>query len=481
MSHTTLIEQARWLVAWDETTRSHRYLRDADLAFTDGRIIHVGGRYDGPVDRRIDARKYCLMPGLVNVHSHPLSEPMNKGIGEDGGTPTLGLSGLYDLMGAFGPDTAEGFQACAQAAYCELLRSGVTTLVDLSVPYAGWEEIAERSGLRVVLAPMFRSARWFTTDGKSVDYEWSDDAGQSAMRDALATIDSAMNNRSGRLSGMVVPSQVDTCTPKLLAQAKAAANDRHISFQIHAAQSLVEFAEMSRRHGLTSLQWLDSQDLLDENTIIAHAIFVDSHSWIKWGTRKDIDLLAERGTGVAHCPTVFVRHGMLLEHFALYADKGITLGIGTDTFPHNMLEEIRMAVLLARTATPTLEATPTSLLFDAATIGGARLLKRDDIGCLRAGAKADFVLVDIDHPAMRPCRDPIRSWVHTAADRAVAHVYVDGRQVVKDAQVTTIDERDVLQRLDEFAAISESKVAQKHYSKRPALEVAPLTYPSAKA
>ena len=104
---------------------------------------------------------------------------------------------------------------------------------------------------------------------------------------------------------------------------------------------------------------------MDEDTIIAHAIFVDTHSWVKWGTRRDIELLAERGCGVAHCPTVFVRHGMLLEHFGLYVEKGITLGLGTDTFPHNMLEEIRMATLLARTATSTLETTPTSTLFDA--------------------------------------------------------------------------------------------------------------------
>ena len=168
---------------------------------------------------------------------------------------------------------------------------------------------------------------------------------------------------------------------------------------------------------------------------------------------------------------------MLLEHFGLYVEKGITLGLGTDTFPHNMLEEIRMATLLARTATPTLETTPTSMLFDAATLGGAKLLKRDDIGCLKPGAKADFLLVDANQPSMRPLRDPLRSLIHTAADRAVTHVYIDGEQVVKDGEVVTIDERAALDRLDGFAAVSASKVPEKHYTKGSALEVSPLLYP----
>ncbi len=169
MTDTTVIRNATWLVAWDGMAPGggHRYLKNADLAFRGETIVHLGPGYDGPVAREVDGAGLCVLPGLIDVHAHPMSEPLNKGFSEDAGNPRLGWSGLYDFMPAYGPDQA-GMRDCAEAAYAELLLSGVTTLVDLSVPYPGWLELALRSGLRTVLAPMFRSARWYTDNGHAI-------------------------------------------------------------------------------------------------------------------------------------------------------------------------------------------------------------------------------------------------------------------------------------------------------------------------
>ena len=136
MTQTNVVRKAAWVIAWDETRQDHRYLKDADVAFADDRILQVGRHYDGPVDHEIDGAKLLVMPGLINIHSHPMSEPMSKGFAEDAGNPRLGMSGLYDYMPVYSPDAA-GTLACAMVAYAELLKSGVTTLVDLSVPYPG--------------------------------------------------------------------------------------------------------------------------------------------------------------------------------------------------------------------------------------------------------------------------------------------------------------------------------------------------------
>ena len=139
-----------------------------------------------------------------------------------------------------------------------------------------------------------------------------------------------------------------------------------------------------------------------------------------------------------------------MESFGDYVRAGINMGIGTDTTPHNMLEEIRKAGTLARVASRDINNVSTGMLFHAATVGGAKALMRDDIGRLAMGAKADIVLVDLHHPDMMPARDPLRSLVFHAADRAVKDVYVGGRKIVADGKVTTLDHKAAGERLTEM-------------------------------
>jgi 5-methylthioadenosine/S-adenosylhomocysteine deaminase len=136
---------------------------------------------------------------------------------------------------------------------------------------------------------------------------------------------------------------------------------------------------------------------------------------------------------------VFSRYGQMMEDVGNYIRKGVNVAMGTDTEPQNMAEEVRMASTLGRAAAKGVRGVWLSELFHAATIGGARALGRDDLGRIGVGAKADLVLLDLEAPGMRPVRDPLRSFFFSAADRAVRHVFVDGQQVVKDFEVTTID------------------------------------------
>ena len=346
-SKITLIRNADWVVAWDPDGSEHIYLNDVDIAFQGDRIIHVGSHFTGQADVTIDGRYLLVMPGLINIHSHPASEPMNQGINDELGSPRLYNTSLYEYMPLFKPDP-EGATAAVQVAYCELLMSGVTTLVDISAPHSEWLDLMVKSGLRGVLAPSYRSAVWGTQNGYSVEYIWDEAAGRSGMEAAMKLIDAAERHPSGRLSGMISPAQVDTCTPELLKDSLDAAMEKELPLQIHAAQSVVEFQEMVRRHGLTPIEWLHRLGLLTPRTIIGHGIYLDHHSSINWYIRSDLDRLARSGTSVAHCPTVFSRRGMKLEDFGGYLAAGVNMGLGTDTYPHNMIEEIRAAIIFGR-------------------------------------------------------------------------------------------------------------------------------------
>ena len=472
---TTRIRNADWVVAFDAAAGKHVYRRGIDVEFTGNTIMHVGASRGGAVNHEIDGRGLLVMPGLIDIHAHPSSESLLKGLTDEAGSPKLYNSSLYEYLFLFQNDAA-GTRAASEVSLSELLMSGVTTLCDLSLEHEGWLDTLGESGMRVYAAPMFRSGRWRTGDGHSVTYEWNEAGGRKAMESALRLIERAQQHPSGRLSGMVCPAQIDTCTPDLISDAANAARERHLPFQIHAAQSVVEFQEIMRRHGKTPIEWLQSLGALGPNAVIGHGIFLDHHSWLHWNSRDDVGRLAESATNIAHCPTVFMRRGITLQDFGAYRRAGINLGLGTDTFPHNFMEEMRNAAYAARISAGDVHALRTTDIFDAATLGGAKALGREDIGRLAPGARADLVLVDITHPAMRPVYDPIRSMIYAGAERAIRQVYVDGSQVVKDGRALAFDYADAAARLEAAQARAIEKVPQFDWARRSVAVLMPLTY-----
>ncbi|MEA2740943.1 MAG: hypothetical protein QOH05_4250 [Acetobacteraceae bacterium] len=472
----TLIRNAGMVIGWDAATGNHRYLSDADVAFDGGAITFVGRGYAGPADVVVDGAGMMVMPGLVNIHSHPSSEPMNKGLIDEIGSPGFYNSSLYEYLPIFRAD-AEAVPDCVRVALSELLLSGVTTLADLSMAHPGWLDLLADSGMRVCIAPMFRSARWFTRNGHLVEYEWNETAGEKAMTEALSLIDRSEQHPSGRLFGMVVPAQIDTCSESLLRDSFAEAKARGVSWQIHAAQSVSEFHEITRRHGFTPIGWLDHLGLLSERSIIGHGIFLDDHPSTPWHTKTDLARLADTGTTVAHCPTVFARRGITLKDFGRYLRAGVNMGVGTDTYPHNMLDELRLVSYLARTQAGDPRTMNSTDLFNAATIGGARALGRDDIGRLSVGCRADMVLVDMTHPMMRPTHDPVRSLIYAAGDRAIRTVFVDGEKVVDDGRVLTMDYPAAAAALHEAQVRVRANVPRLDWDRRSAEAISPLTFP----
>jgi cytosine/adenosine deaminase-related metal-dependent hydrolase len=475
---TTVIRNADMVIAWDSDTKSHVYLPDADIAFDGGVLTFVGRNYPGPADTTIDGTGKMVMPGLVNIHAHPSSEPMNKGLTDEVGSPGFYNSSLYEYLPIYRAD-AQAVPDCVRVALSELLLSGVTTLADLSMAHPGWLDLLAEAGMRVCIAPMFRSARWYTKNGHMVEYAWDEAAGEKAMTEALALIERAEQHPSGRLFGMVCPAQIDTCSESLLRDSHAEAKARGVSWQIHAAQSVSEFHEITRRHGFSPIGWLDHLGLLSERSIIGHGIFLDDHPSTPWHTRTDLARLAETGTTVAHCPTVFARRGITLKDLGRYQHAGVNMGLGTDTYPHNMLDELRLAAYLARTQANNPRTLTSTDLFSAATIGGAKALGRDDIGRLAPGCRADLVLVDITHPMMRPAHDPLRSLIYSAGDRAVRSVFVDGQMVVDNGQVLTMDYPAAAAALHEAQKRIKANVPNLDWDHRSAETLSPPTFRTA--
>jgi cytosine/adenosine deaminase-related metal-dependent hydrolase len=477
MTSTTCIRNAACIVAWDTANQRHAYLKGGDVAFAGDTIRYVGRHYDGAVDAAIDGRDFMVMPGLINLHSHPSTEPFYRGVREEHGVPAMYMSGLYERSLALQPDS-DARKAGKQVAFCEMLLCGTTSVADLSGIDEGWIDLAAQSGLRVFLAPSYASARWHPDNGWALKYRWDEAAGRRGLDAALALIEEASAHPCGRLAGIVSPAQIDTCTSDLLRDSFAAAEARNLPLTVHCAQSVNEFLEMVARHGKSPVQFAHDLDIVSPRTVLGHAMFIDEHSWVRWHTRTDLGILADTGTHVAHCPSPFARYGHTLEDFGRYRRAGVNLGIGTDVAPHNVIEEMRLAATLARVAARDITTTSVGAVFHAATVGGAEALGRPDLGRLAAGAKADLVLVDLANPWMRPARDPLRSLVFTAADRAVRTVFIDGTKVMEAGRVLTMDHASALAAVTEGQQRMLRDAPSRDWAGRTAEQISPPSLPA---
>jgi cytosine/adenosine deaminase-related metal-dependent hydrolase len=476
---TIVIRNADWVIAWDEGAGRHVYRRGVDVAFVDNTIAYLGPNYPGAADRVIDGKDRLVLPGLIDIHSHPEHEALYRGLREEHGVRNMHMTGLYERSQAFSAPDDEARAASAEFAYSELLLSGVTSLVDISPAWDGWIDLLATSGLRGFLAPGYASARWYLENDFDLKFAWDEARGSRGFAAALALIDRLTRHPCGRLSGVVSPMQIENCTAALLRDSREAARERGIPFTVHIAQSVSEVREMFRRHGKTPVQWAHEIGILGPDTILGHALFLDTHSWIRWWTKTDLALIADTGCSVAHCPTPFARYGQVMENFGDYLRAGVNMGLGTDTTPHNLVEEMHKAAVLARIAARDIETVTTADLLHAATVGGAKALMRDDLGRIAPNKRADLVLVDLTVPQMRPARDPLRSFVYHAADRAVRDVFVDGRQVVADGKVLTLDQSAAADRLSRAQQRMMDAAPRQDYRGRSAEEISPLSLPIA--
>ena len=471
---TTTLYRAGCIVAFQDG--EHRILRDGCVVVVDDRISHVGSSFDGPVDRVVDVPDRILTPGLINTHAHLDESPIDKSVQEDVGNRQFWLTGLIEILPTemAGLDE-EGARACVDYSLVELARTGTTTVVQLG----GVEEYAadaiEASGLRGYVAPMYRSGRWFTPDGKRVDYEWSPDDGRAGFERAVGFVERLRGRADGRLQGLLAPAQVDTCSEALLRDSKAAAEALDVPISLHASQGVWEFQEMTRRHGRTPVEWLSDLGFLGPRTLLGHAVFVSGSSWVNFAG-DDLGLLAASGTSVSYNAWCFIRRGLVMESFPSYVEAGVNMCLGTDTAPQSMIESLRWTAIAGKVAARRTDVSTARQVFDAATVNAAAVLGRPDLGRIAPGAKADLLFWRSDGFTMTPVRDPIRNLVYYAQPSDLADVLVDGRPVVEDGVVLGADVDAATAAVQRAAERMWARWPEGDWAGRTLEQVAPQTY-----
>src|SRR5499425_1940387 len=348
----TLIEGG-WVVAYDGKT--HVVHEQGSVVYENDRIVHAGGAYTGPVDARLSARGKLVSPGFINTHVHTAGnggDYLLLDMAKNDYRTSNYMSFAAPLKGKMTPPPAAATAAIRQFVFCHALKNGTTTIIDvggLRGDYDGYAKLVDELGVRVYGSPPFRDRDTFMDAKGRLTYEEDTAVGQARLREAVDFVRKYDGTAQGRLRGMLNAAQVETCSEPLLRAGKDAARELRVPIHTHAGGNLVEFERIMTEYRKTPIQFLADIGFLDDRTLLGHAVFTTAHPWSHYPFGDDVKVLVERGSTIGHCPYKYAKMAMTLHSFQRCVDAGVTVAIGTDTFPMDMLGELRWASILSKT------------------------------------------------------------------------------------------------------------------------------------
>lgn len=480
-ARTTLIENGT-VIAFDG--REHRVLKQGTVVYRGDRIIHVGRTFDGEVDNRIDATGKLVIPGFISTHCHlRLNEGYRMVI--DGGRRDFLRSGFPNYGGPKEGSTrtfleGQDESVAVSFALMSLLRFGVTTAVELdNGGRDGGETVARlvgECGIRLYYSPFFSASSYRFSKTGIFEQVWNEEGGFAGLERATKFIERHDGTHDGRLRGMFVLNEFFASTPALRKAGIERARAMKMPLTTHFSEQVYEFHETLRKYGRTPVEVLSDEGFLGPDVILGHCKFVSGNSAVGYPFKGDLEILAASGAHVAHSPIAYARRGSVVESFQRYLDAGVNMSIGTDSMPPDMIKEMQFASVTGKIADKNNEVAKAGDVFNAATLGGAKAIGRDDLGRLAPGAKADIVIVDVDNLAVGPWIDPIRMLVHCGEGSMVDTTIVDGITRVSGGNPLFWDEAKVKADAREAAARTWANFPEFHWTGKSVEEIFPPSF-----
>ncbi|MGB3028207.1 amidohydrolase family protein [Paradevosia shaoguanensis] len=444
---TVTLLKAKWIVGHEDGR--HVLYEDGEIAISGDSVIHVGGKFPGAAARTIDYGNALIGPGFIDLDA--VSDLDTTVLGFDN-QPAAKKGRVWpqSYMDA-GPTEMYSREELAyqkKYAFSRLIRSGITTALPIaSLFYREWGETveefsdaadaAEELGLRVYLGPAYRAGNTVVHDDGRLDFYFDEARGLAGLRDAEKFCEDFEGRAGGLIRTMLAPDRIETCTPELLRQSAAAAERLEVPIRLHCCQSRFEYDSVVKLRGKTPPEWLRDLGFLSERALLPHGTFVSGN---------DLEIIRDSGATIVHCPLVSARHGNALRSFRSYREMGIRIGMGTDTYPPDMLLNMQVGLMVCRVVEDSTSACRAEDYYDAATIAGADALGRPDLGRLQAGSKADLIVIDFDDPFLGQTIDPIQTLLLNATAHTIRSVMINGRFVMEDGVIPGIDDRAFRQR-----------------------------------
>ncbi|HTX33746.1 MAG TPA: amidohydrolase family protein [Bryobacteraceae bacterium] len=414
----------------------HRVIENGAVAIRGNRIVGVDTR--AAIDarfraaQRLDRPDAILAPGLIDTHTHAAMS-LFRGIADD-----LKLQDWLEkyIFPAEAKNVSPDFVRWGTRLGClEMLLGGTTTFTDMYYFEDVVAEVAKEAGIRGVLGE--------TIIGFPV-------ADAKTPKDSLAFTEKylARFHNDPLVTPAVAPHALYTNSDETLKAARALANRFGAPLIIHLSETKKENDdELAKRH-TTPTQTLDKLGVFNGRTVAAHCV---------WVNEADMAILKARHVGVAHCPSSNMKLASGVAPVTRMLALGIAVGLGPDgpasNNDLNLFEEMDMAAKLQKVTRMDPTALPASTALEMATIGGARVLGMEkEIGSLETGKLADLIVVRLDRPNAVPLYNPVSQMVYTLKAEDVRDVMVNGKPVVRDARILTLDEAAILAKAAEYRA-----------------------------
>ncbi len=449
----TPVQQASTVVFTNTTVANPDTVQDDVALAVEGNLIAAIGPTDEVLERYPGAETYhgrgkALFPGLINCHAH-MRAVVARGFNEDFGFPNtanLAISPASLLEGEEG-------NLMVQVAALEAITTGTTTIVEYTGNVQRQAGVLADSGLRCVLAegirdaenvpgPMSTQAMARTVSETPRFSERLRDEGMQRINDLFSSWHGA---RNGRITVFPAASLVETSSPELLRAVRDFAETNDLGYTIHLNQSRAEYEFMVMHHGLRPSEYLDRHDFLGPRLFAAHARYVN---------HEEIALLGSSGTIISHQAGMAANRG-ISPPIPELRTAGCPIALGTDNNTNDVFEVMRTALLTERIRrnrdgdeVPGLQPQPEDILADATQGGALAVQQPDALGTLEVGKKADLIVVDTLRPHLVPAGRIISALVHCGHPGDIESVMVDGRFVMRDREVLTMDADAILREAD---------------------------------
>jgi putative selenium metabolism protein SsnA len=421
---------------------SRRILEQHTLAIEDGRVVEIGRTED--LQQRhsdvesVDATGRIVMPGLVCSHSH-LYGMLLRGASLSVTPPSDFTQILQRIWWPL--DEAMNYEdayASALVATLEFAKSGVTMFADT---YSGPNSI---SGVLDKICNAVESIGIRSFLAFEVTERHSKDEGLSGMKENARFAEMISKRNTSKTQALFSIHASFTVSDELIREVKKTAERFHSPITIHASEGLGDLHHNLETYGKTTIERLSDLGLLGSNVILAHCVHLNS---------KEIDLIARTKTGVAHNPMSNMLNAVGVSPVQRMIAQKVTVGLGNDGYVFDMFENMRTAFLLHRLYSKDPNAIDSYSVLEMATINGAKLYGREkDIGSIEVGKKADIIVI---RPSILPTPltsdTAVNHIVNTVDGDDVEHVFVDGKQIVKNKRLLSFDEQQA-QELSQTAA-----------------------------
>lgn len=409
-------------------------IEDGAIAIKNGRIIFIGkhGSADAiRAEKRIKASGKVAIPGLINCHTHA---PMTllRGVAEDKPLEAWLKEAIWPLEAKL---TREDIYAGALLGCLEMIKSGTTCFADMYFHEEAIAKAVKESGLRAVLA-------------EGIIEAGNPKLGRKMLENSAQFAEKFMGYAEGRVNAMLGPHAAYSCSPGLLMKIIEKASELGVGVHTHLAESREMFKEFEKRHGCSEVEFLDKLGFFKGHVLAAHCINL---------SEADRHVLAERHVDAVYVPVANMKLGLGVAKIMELNRLNVNVALGTDGPAGNntldMFETMKVGALLQKLVHSNPEVLSAYEVLRMATINGAKALNLEkDVGSLEVGKKADILLIDFSKPHLKPLHDVYASIVYSARGSDVDTVIVDGKILMENRQVKTLDELAVMEKAERHAA-----------------------------